>query len=57
MVNVVTNSFEAETGLAGGAAISVQTKSGTNEVHGAAFLSSSRVSIRCCPPHQPDHPK
>src|SRR5438067_3396364 len=36
-VNVVTNSFDAEQGLAGGAAISVQTKSGTNELHGAVF--------------------
>src|SRR5579859_3810993 len=36
-VNVVTNSFEAETGLAGGAAIYVQTKSGTNSIHGTAF--------------------
>ena len=33
-VNVVTNSFDAEQGLAGGAAISVQTKSGTNDMHG-----------------------
>jgi hypothetical protein len=37
VVNVVTNSFEAETGLAGGAAVYVQTKSGTNALHGAAF--------------------
>jgi Carboxypeptidase regulatory-like domain len=36
-VNVVTNSFDAEQGLAGGAAISVQTKSGTNDLHGALF--------------------
>jgi len=36
-VNVVTNSFDAEQGLAGGAAINVQTKSGTNELHGALF--------------------
>jgi hypothetical protein len=36
-VNVVTNSFDAEQGLAGGAAISVQTKSGTNDLHGAIF--------------------
>ncbi len=37
VVNVVTNSFDAEQGLAGGAAINVQIKSGTNEVHGSAF--------------------
>ncbi|HXG63743.1 MAG TPA: TonB-dependent receptor [Blastocatellia bacterium] len=36
-VNVVTNSFDAEQGMAGGAAITVQTKSGTNEIHGSAF--------------------
>ncbi|MEJ7605863.1 MAG: hypothetical protein WKF37_06270 [Bryobacteraceae bacterium] len=36
-VNVVTNSFDAEQGLAGGAAISVQTKSGSNQIHGSAF--------------------
>jgi hypothetical protein len=38
VVNVVTNSFEAEQGLAGGAAINVQIKSGTNDFHGSAFL-------------------
>ncbi len=36
-VNVVTNSFDAEQGLAGGAAINVQIKSGTNEMHGSLF--------------------
>ena len=36
-VNVVTNSFDAEQGLAGGAAINVQIKSGTNDIHGSAF--------------------
>ena len=36
-VNVVTNNFDAEQGLAGGAAISVQIKSGTNRVRGSAF--------------------
>src|SRR5262249_37070861 len=34
-VNVVSNSFDAEQGLAGGAAISVQLKSGTNQLHGS----------------------
>ncbi len=37
VVNVVTNSFDAEQGLAGGAAINVQIKSGTNEFRGSAF--------------------
>jgi hypothetical protein len=36
-VNVVTNNFDAEQGLAGGAAVNVQIKSGTNELHGSAF--------------------
>jgi hypothetical protein len=36
-VNVTTNSFDAEQGLAGGAAISVTTKSGTNQIHAVAF--------------------
>lgn len=36
-VNVVTNSFDAEQGLAGGAAINLQIKSGTNALHGSAF--------------------
>ncbi len=36
-VNVTTNSFDAETGLAGGAAVNVSIKSGTNQWHGSAF--------------------
>jgi hypothetical protein len=36
-VNVSTNSFDAEQGLAGGAAVNVQVKSGTNKIHGSAF--------------------
>ncbi|PYY13165.1 MAG: hypothetical protein DMG61_14285, partial [Acidobacteria bacterium] len=35
-VNVVTNSFDAEQGQAGGAAMNVQVKSGTNSFHGTA---------------------
>jgi hypothetical protein len=37
-VNIATNSFDAEQGLAGGAAINVQIKSGTNEYHGAGWI-------------------
>ena len=33
-VNVVTNSFDAEQGNAGGAAVNVQIRSGTNQFHG-----------------------
>ncbi len=36
-VNITTGSFDAEQGMAGGAAITVATKSGTNTVHGTAF--------------------
>jgi hypothetical protein len=36
-VNITTNSFDAETGLAGGAAINVSIKSGTNDLHGSLF--------------------
>jgi hypothetical protein len=34
-VNLVSNSFDAEQGMAGGAAINVSIKSGTNELHGS----------------------
>lgn len=36
-VNIVTNSFDAEQGLAGGAAVTVQVRSGSNDTHGAGF--------------------
>lgn len=36
-VDIVTNSFAAEQGLAGGAAVSVLTKSGTNNFHGTLW--------------------
>ena len=36
-VTIVTNSFDAEQGLAGGAAIALQIKSGSNDVHGSLF--------------------
>ncbi|MGH9163613.1 MAG: carboxypeptidase regulatory-like domain-containing protein, partial [Vicinamibacteraceae bacterium] len=36
-VNVVTNSFDAEQGMAGGAVIDVQTRTGSNSFHGSAF--------------------
>ena len=35
-VNVVTNSFDAEQGMAGGASVNVQIKSGANQFHGSA---------------------
>ena len=36
-VNISTSSFDAEQGMAGGAAITVATKSGTNTLHGSAY--------------------
>jgi outer membrane receptor protein involved in Fe transport len=36
-VNVATDAFDAEQGMAGGAAVTVITKSGTNDIHGSAF--------------------
>lgn len=36
-VNVTTGSFDAEQGMAGGAAMTVATKSGTNQLHGVAY--------------------
>jgi len=36
-VNVTTGSFDAEQGMAGGAAVTVSTKSGANQRHGTAF--------------------
>jgi hypothetical protein len=36
-VNITTNSFDAEQGAAGGAAVNVQIKSGTNTLHGVLF--------------------
>ena len=48
-VNVVTNNFDAEQGLAGGAAISVQIKSGTNSIRGSAFEYHFNERMRATP--------
>ena len=48
-VNVVTDSFDAEQGLAGGAAINVQIKSGTNDFHGSAFAYNSNNAMMAIP--------
>jgi hypothetical protein len=45
-VNVVTNNFDAEQGLAGGSAISVQIKSGTNQLHGSIFEYHNNERLR-----------
>src|SRR5213079_1943326 len=47
-VNVVTNSFDAEQGMAGGASVNVQIKSGTNMLKGSAFeyVQSDKLRAR-----------
>src|SRR4051794_10452761 len=47
-VNVVSNSFDAEQGMAGGAAMNVTIKSGTNAFHGGGweFLTNSVLKAR-----------
>ena len=45
-VNIATNAFDAEQGLAGGAAVTVVTKSGTNELHGTAFAFQDNAIFR-----------
>ncbi|MFQ5740536.1 MAG: TonB-dependent receptor domain-containing protein [Acidobacteriota bacterium] len=45
VVNISTNNFDAEQGFAGGAAITVVTKSGTNDFHGSAFLFHENASL------------
>jgi hypothetical protein len=52
-VNVVTSSYDAEQGLAGGSAINVQIKSGTNEVHGSAFEYHSNQHLKAWPESVP----
>ena len=45
-VNVVTNSFDAEQGMAGGAAVSVSIKSGTNAFHGTGHWFHTNSALR-----------
>ncbi len=59
-VNIVTNSFDAEQGLAAGAAVSVQIKSGTNNIHGSAFEYHNDNATKAKPfflPQGQDKPK
>ena len=53
-VNISTSSFDAEQGMAGGAAVTVITKSGTNQFRGSAFefhndeeLNATPYLLRC----------
>ncbi len=45
-VNVSTNNFEAEQGMTGGAAVTVSTKSGTNQFHGSLFAMNTNNALR-----------
>ncbi len=45
-VNVTTGSFSADQGLAGGAAVTVITKSGTNRLQGSAFAFYTDENLR-----------
>jgi hypothetical protein len=45
-VNVATDNFDAEQGMAGGAAITVITKSGTNELHGSAWAFHDNAALQ-----------
>jgi Carboxypeptidase regulatory-like domain len=45
-VNIVTNAFDAEQGLAGGAAINVTIRSGGNEFHGAGWGYDTNSRLR-----------
>jgi Carboxypeptidase regulatory-like domain/TonB dependent receptor len=45
-VNISTNNFDAEQGITGGAAVTVSTKSGTNEYHGSAFAYHANNATR-----------
>ncbi len=45
-VNVATNNFDAEQGMAGGAAITVITKSGTNVFHGSAWALNDNARLQ-----------
>ncbi|HTM47888.1 MAG TPA: TonB-dependent receptor [Bryobacteraceae bacterium] len=45
-VNIVSNSFDAEQGMAGGSAINVAIKSGTNEYHGSLHWFHTNAALR-----------
>jgi hypothetical protein len=45
-VNISTNNFDADQGMTGGAAITVSTKSGTNQFHGSAFGMHANNAVR-----------
>jgi hypothetical protein len=48
-VNISTNNFDAAQGMAGGAAITLVTKSGTNMVKGSAFVFRNQDALNATP--------
>lgn len=48
-VSVVTNSYDAAQGNAGGAAVNVHIKSGTNRIHGSAFEYTMNTDLTARP--------
>ena len=48
-VNVSTGSFDAEQGMAGGAAVTVATKSGTNNLHGTGWWFNNNQHLNSDP--------
>lgn len=48
-VSVVTGAADADQGLAGGSAVNVQVKSGTNELHGSAFEYHADNALKAKP--------
>jgi hypothetical protein len=48
-VNISTSSFDAEQGMAGGAAVTVITKSGTNQFRGSAFEFHNDEKLNATP--------
>ena len=53
-VSVVTNSFDADQGMAGGAAVNVQVKTGTNSLRGSAFEYLTDSSLKNRPYFLPE---
>ena len=45
-VNIATNNFDAEQGMTGGAAVTVITKAGTNNLRGTAFAMHDNSALR-----------
>ena len=53
-VNIQSGSYDADLGFAGGAAVNVSIKSGTNEIHGSAFEYHNNQHLKARPYFLPD---